>query len=73
MGEPVSFSREVWHSADHTICSIASVDGMLEVSLRDEQGLIALCPCHDYFEASAIAAEWQIHPPKRWPDEAALD
>ena len=72
MVDRVAFSREYWRVADAT-CTLASVDGLLEVNLTDERGLVALWPCQDYFEASKLAFEWRAQRPERWPADSCLD
>jgi hypothetical protein len=73
MTEPVGFSREYWRK-DNAACILTVVDGVLEVSVVDDEGgLVALWPCRDYFEAFDMAHEWRTNPPARWPDERCLD
>lgn len=66
-----SFVREYWRRGG-TMCLLSSVNGRLEILLKDGGELVALQPCSDYFEASRVAVAWKMQPPPRWPVESCL-
>ncbi len=68
MADPASFSRDYWRVGG-TVCSLSVLDGNIEVTLRDERGLVAVWPCGNYVEASSVSYDWWEQRPQWLAEE----